>query len=315
MLLFSCSSQEKNVEPQVTFAAGTDKNPVIDAAGGTVSISFTVTDAWTATVSKNPDWLSVSPESGAKGEAGVKISAEPNDEPYSRAATVMIKCGTAVGIINVTQKAADASLEVSPREIELQCEGGSFAIEVTHNIDVDIYFSDNSGWILKEEVKYGEKDIYAFKVGPNEAYRTREADISFKSEEFGVDATVHVVQLAKEYDLTPICSGIEGLEWRMDEAEDQTVFSKKAMSHFSFAFVRPSSNSVLRFTHEYTNAWEQMGDISEGEELSFTIFQNIDDVNEPLIRGVILKAEKIDGPYVKLISPHGKGVYAIIRFR
>ena len=82
LLAASCSDSEKELEEptptepvaaSMTLAEGTDKHPLIESAGGTFSIKFTATAAWTASIgnSRADSWISVSP---ASGEAGKKAS-------------------------------------------------------------------------------------------------------------------------------------------------------------------------------------------------------------------------------------------------
>ena len=95
--------------PTVKWDAGVNTNPVLDATGGSLSVSFTSSDAWKASIiNGRADWLRLSPESGNKGKGTLTIQVSPNEEYDERRATVQVKCGTAQVTLLVTQKQKDA---------------------------------------------------------------------------------------------------------------------------------------------------------------------------------------------------------------
>lgn len=74
VVLVACRGEEKvNLsdepeapEAEITLAEGTDKHPLLDASGGTVTLHFTSTADWKATVGnvRASSWITVSPTSG-----------------------------------------------------------------------------------------------------------------------------------------------------------------------------------------------------------------------------------------------------------
>lgn len=74
VVLVACSGEEKvnlpdepeTPEAEITLAEGTDKHPLLDASGGTVTLHFTSTADWKATVGnvRASSWITVSPTSG-----------------------------------------------------------------------------------------------------------------------------------------------------------------------------------------------------------------------------------------------------------
>lgn len=79
VVLVACRGEEKvNLsdepeapEAEITLAEGTDKHLLLDASGGTVTLHFTSTADWKATVGnvRASCWITVSPTSGKAGEA------------------------------------------------------------------------------------------------------------------------------------------------------------------------------------------------------------------------------------------------------
>lgn len=125
LVLSSCGGDSDDptpTTPSISFAAGTDTQPVVIAGGGTVSIGFTATATWTAAVRDGSAWLSVSPASGEAGEATLLVTATANDSYDERNAAVVLTCGTVSKSITVTQKQKDA-LIVTTDKVELPAEG------------------------------------------------------------------------------------------------------------------------------------------------------------------------------------------------
>lgn len=150
----SCS----DVIPEVTFPAGTTdyfkSNVVFDNNAGEKSITFTSNVSWTASVDETRDgstWCKVSPTSGKKGEATIKISVDENTTYDDRNAVIRLKCGDVTKNIYVNQKQQDALTLTSDR-FEVDVWGGFFEIEVKSNIDYEVKIADDcKDWIKQTE--------------------------------------------------------------------------------------------------------------------------------------------------------------------
>jgi hypothetical protein len=83
-------------------------------------VTFTTEGAWTSTIAEKtraeaPDWIGISPDHGdAAGSYTLKITLESNTSEASRAATIVITCGTSKIEINVTQEGSDDPIEPMP---------------------------------------------------------------------------------------------------------------------------------------------------------------------------------------------------------
>ena len=154
--LQGCSDDNKTQtppapEPEISFPAGSDTQPVFATEGGTSTLTFTASEAWTASVgeanTRAIDWLSVSPTSGQAGTATLTIQAEPNDTPDERNAAITLTCGNARETLTVTQKQKDA-LTVTSNKVELEAEGGDFAIELQANVSVTYEIEEDAqSWL------------------------------------------------------------------------------------------------------------------------------------------------------------------------
>ena len=155
-MMQSCSDDNKTQtppvpEPEISFPAGSDTQPVFATEGGTSTLTFTASEAWTASVgeanTRAIDWLSISPTSGQAGTATLTIQAEPNDTPDERNAAITLTCGNARETLTVTQKQKDA-LTVTSNKIELEAEGGDFAIELQANVSVTYEIAEDAqSWL------------------------------------------------------------------------------------------------------------------------------------------------------------------------
>ena len=81
----SCSDDNKaetppTSDPEISFPAGSETQPVFATEGGTSTLTFTASEAWTASVgeanTRAIDWLTVSPTSGQAGTATLTITTD-----------------------------------------------------------------------------------------------------------------------------------------------------------------------------------------------------------------------------------------------
>ena len=163
--------------PTVKWDTGVNTNPVLDAAGGSLSVSFTSSDAWKASIiNGRSDWLRLSPESGNKGKGTLNIQVNPNEEYDERRATVQVKCGTAQVTLVVTQKQKDAFTATASKQ-EFGSEGGEFTIQVSTNIDFTSTVTAGADWLVPVQTKGLTNHTLTFKVAANEGSEKREGAV------------------------------------------------------------------------------------------------------------------------------------------
>lgn len=188
LISFSCDKGEpENTEPtptpqpenKIEFTAGTDTNPVIPTDGGTITISFNASTAWTAQAinTRADNWCSIFPTSGNAGAATITITAKANNETDERSASIIINAGTATQSIKVNQKQKDA-LTITASTYEVPAEGQDISIEVKSNIDVTHRILDDSkGWIKYIGTRSIKTSILTFLISKNESVERREGKI------------------------------------------------------------------------------------------------------------------------------------------
>ena len=193
VVLVACSGEEKvnlpdepeTPEAEITLAEGTDKHPLLDASGGTVTLHFTSTADWKATVGnvRASSWITVSPTSGKVGEASVTISVAANDGTDERTASVFLDCGDSRETIVVSQKQKDA-LIVSRQSYELSAGESLIEVEVSDT------------WIEQISTRSLEKSVLSFRILANDGYEKRSGSILVRSGE--LQEAVRIYQEGKE---------------------------------------------------------------------------------------------------------------------
>ena len=203
VVLVACSGEEKvnlpdepeTPEAEITLAEGTDKHPLLDASGGTVTLHFTSTADWKATVGnvRASSWITVSPTSGKAGEASATISVAANDGTDERTASVFLDCGDSRETIVVSQKQKDA-LIVSRQSYELSAGESLIEVEVEANVTFEVEVSDT--WIEQISTRSLEKSVLSFRILANDGYEKRSGSILVRSGE--LQEAVRIYQEGKE---------------------------------------------------------------------------------------------------------------------
>ena len=191
LLFVVCSCKDDNdnptppePSPEITIPSSENLNPVLSQEGGTVSISFTTTADWTASLvnTRAESWITVTPSSGSKGKNEITITTTTNETYDERNATVVLKCGSAFKNIVVTQKQKDA-LTVTSSKYEVDGEGGNISVEVKANINFEVEVK--ADWIKQqtEKTRALTTSNLNFTIEPNETGDKREGEIIIKSGE------------------------------------------------------------------------------------------------------------------------------------
>ena len=186
-------------EPAITFPTGSDTQPVFTTEGGTSSLTFTATEAWTASVGEADtraiDWLSVSPTSGQAGTATLTITTEPNDTYDERNAAITLTSGGTRKTLTVTQKQRDA-LTVTSNKVEVEAAGEAFTIEVQANVSVTYEIEESAqAWLTPaSDTRALTTTTLHFQAAANEDLQPRQGIITLRGGN-GLTEEVTVYQL------------------------------------------------------------------------------------------------------------------------
>lgn len=163
--------------------------------GQTTDITIDANCSWT--ISKDVDWLTVSPMSGSNKQT-VTIAAMKNSTGADRMAILTVQGGTLpVRRVTVTQrKSSDTpvqkSLSVNPNSLEFEANGGNQDITITSNTSWTITCPD---WCTLSKKSGSDNATITVTVGKNEKTEKRDGQIVISGE--GVNAaTINVSQKA-----------------------------------------------------------------------------------------------------------------------
>lgn len=187
LFCYSCSSGDDDgpapeVTPEIVIPTE-QKAPVMDAKGGTGTVTFSSNLPWSASVvsTRADSWCTVSPTSGGAGTATLTITATENISPDERNATITLKAGTASKTFTVTQKQVDA-LTVTSSKIEVAAAGGEISIEVKANISFDYEVEESAKtWITSATTRGLSTTTLKFRIAPNDDLQKREGCIIIHS--------------------------------------------------------------------------------------------------------------------------------------
>ena len=127
-------------------------------------------------------WCTFSPESGKRGTAVLTISVSENSSYDERSASIVFNCKDSKQTIVVVQKQKDAVL-ISPSKVEVPESGGSYKVDVRHNINYSVEIGDDSkSWINIIGTKALSTSAITFNVNANEEISKRTGHILIKSD-------------------------------------------------------------------------------------------------------------------------------------
>lgn len=282
LLFVVCSCKDDNNEPtppdsspEITIPSSENLNPVLSQEGGTVSISFTTTADWTASLvnTRAESWITVTPNSGSKGKNEITITATTNETYDERNATVVLKCGSDSKNIVVTQKQKDA-LTVTSSKYEVASKGGNISVEVKANINFEVEV--RADWIKQqtEKTRALTTSNLNFTIEPNETGDKREGEIIIKSGE--LSETIKVYQGFEDFiTLTKKDFTIPEEGGNVDiEIKSTLDYEVKMLSDVDW-ITEIQSRAVSTHTHHYTISPNETYDSREAK----IVFYNPKDEN------------------------------------
>ena len=175
----------------------------LTSAGGTKTISFNTTVAWTASVnyvnaSGEQSWCTISPTSGPAGEGSVTVTISPTEAYEDQVAEVIINAGGATKTYTFTQHYKYVLEADTLSFTELPFQENVIAIPVKSNIDYVINYEpdDAADWITPVESKATPvQDTLYFQIATYQSGLTpREASIILENTSLGYEQVISVSQ-------------------------------------------------------------------------------------------------------------------------
>jgi hypothetical protein len=129
------------------------------------------------------NWIEATVTSFADNQGIVAVSLAPNDSKYVRRGKVAILGNEA----EVSQKGALCKLEVIPKSMEFQKEGGAgvFQLDVINGCDIKWWANKDRTWITLTSGQSGKGDgSVGFRVAPNQTKWARTGHIWVNNHQF-----------------------------------------------------------------------------------------------------------------------------------
>ena len=163
-----------------------------DAEGGVKTLTVKAPGKVQAAVSDNAkDWLSVISTKSVSTE--ITLSAEGNDSYDPREGTVSISTSDGLSdVVTVRQGGIIPFITLSRNEAAFTSDGGSFTVDITANVAIDIDLQ--AYWISDVTEGSQEASTRTFTVQSNPSIHERTAEIVFSNKGFGIREVLTVTQ-------------------------------------------------------------------------------------------------------------------------
>ena len=167
------------------------------ASGGEKTVVLVTDSDWTA--ESDAQWCKVSPEEGTAESAKIKMTVEANGKAEEREATITVSIAAKSLQMKVIQR-EKKSILLEEADFVIDAEGDVFEVELKHNVEYEVEFSDRVSWIREVKSKKMSKATHEFEVEPNDSPDERSVEIIFICEDEDIEEVVSVVQKGVEKD-------------------------------------------------------------------------------------------------------------------
>ena len=268
--------------------------PVLPQEGGSATVTFTTTAAWSASVASTraSGWCTVSPTSGAAGAVTLTVTTIPNDTYDERNATVTLRAGNTSQTFTVKQKQKDG-LTVTSNKIEAKAEGDEVTVEVKANVQFTYEIAEDAkSWLTAASTRGLTATQLKFKVAENETFSKREGQIVIKSGAGSETVTVYqegakpaIVLTQNEYTVKSEGETLQielksNVEYEMQLGADwlTEVQTRALSSHTHYIVVSPNEGYEAR-TAEITfidkaNGLEEKVKVTQQQKDGLTVTSN-----------------------------------------
>lgn len=163
-------------------------------SGSGFTIEVTANVDYTVTLPSQYTWLHAL---GTKGLVTTSRSfladANPNLDPRQAFVTVSSTAGSEM--VAVYQAGEEPALVISASAVDMPVDGGTFDVQVTSNLDVEIGMLPAScDWVKEIQTKTLSTNTYYFSVAANDGREERAMSLVFRNGKYGLSDTVHVRQ-------------------------------------------------------------------------------------------------------------------------
>ena len=138
------------------------------------------------------DWVKYV-ETKALQDSKIILEIMENNSVDKREGLVTVSGNGITESFKIIQDAAKPYLSVSPTDIQMEDNGGSFNLTISSNLDYNIRIDED--WV--KQVSTSE-NVITFEVSRNETYDTRKTDVIFINERFKIESKATITQSQKD---------------------------------------------------------------------------------------------------------------------
>jgi endonuclease/exonuclease/phosphatase family metal-dependent hydrolase len=174
----SITVRQEGVVPSLQLS---EKNINADPRGGTFVVNVTSNVPWQ--MGDIPSWCRISSSGMGINTSDLTITVAENTTTAIRKADIGITGeGLVAQSITVTQTGQAKVCSVSPSEIAMKSQGGSYQVEVTSNVGWRVAANGSGSWFSVTPSSGTASTTVTVKAEPNPANAARTASIQFESE-------------------------------------------------------------------------------------------------------------------------------------
>lgn len=195
-----CGSATQNIvltQKQKDSFTATASKTELGKEGGSFTIEVKANVSFTYSIDKGEEWLKYQ---GTKAltTSTISFTASANEDVERREGRITVKSDAGQEVFTIYQDGGDASIILSEHNVPIGDTGGSFTVDVRHNVDVTVKVQDGVTWLRENSTKAMSTNTFHFTVDANEGTDSREADVFFTNTANGLSETLHVIQAQKD---------------------------------------------------------------------------------------------------------------------
>ena len=198
-----------------------DKNDFeVEQGGGTFTVNLTHNISYDVEIPDDCDWITLPTSTRGKSQTS-KLKSQTSNlksrtraEPEATAITFRVKANESYkardAVVTIGNKAAGVSIKISVHQPfstvfsvdknthDVDQDGGTVIVTLTHNIGFDVKIPDDCDWItLPASTRAGAESqttVLTFRVKENTTYEARDAIITISNKEAGAEIKVSIHQ-------------------------------------------------------------------------------------------------------------------------
>ena len=272
-ILFTCGSLERTIvvtQKQKDAVLLSSTRQDVGKDGGTITLEVQANIPFSYSIPEScAGWIT--PQVKTKGlvSSALSFQVAANEDVEKREGAISITSTLKTETVKVYQEGATPALVVSASQVEVSSAGGTFQVEVKSNVNASVVIPDNCKWLSEVSTKAMSTNTFVFKADKNESYDLREASITFRNSQYGLEETVKVRQDQKDVIL---CENGDALtfDFAAQEFKVKTRFNVEYQVKSSASWLQPVKTKALQEKEEVFSLEENTGASSRTAELTFT---------------------------------------------